>query len=204
MKAARTPPVPFADFERISRGILGMLESEMADITASCLFFGLIGESILRRHYKIEARAMVGEAFYRLGGEHVIAFARHGEHQGFHCWVEAQGWFIDFSAIVFPEIVSALGHPPCRRLMFQKPLSKAALSAAELPANGGFHCLADSALTQAHRAEFHARLAYDDLLNIVTDWYRKPPTAMPVINVYDKYGNAKPASIAGKRLVGVW
>lgn len=200
MALAKTPPIKLADFEQISRAILGMLLSEKANIAASCLFFGLIGESILKRHYKLDARAVVGEAFYRVNDEAVLAFAQ----PGFHCWIEADGWLIDFSSLVFPEMLQPFGLPACRRLMFQKPLSESALALVELKAKGGFYCLADSALTQAHRAAFHGRAAYDDLLNIVTDWYRKPPKTLPTIGVQDKYGHTKPVAIARERLMGVW
>lgn len=209
MAVAKSPPVRLADFEQISRAILGMLVAENADITASCLFFGLIGEAILRKHYKINAMAVMGAASFNLGGIN-IAFANAPgsqvatEEANFHCWIEANGWFIDFSSIVFPEVIKSAGHPACGRLMFQKPLTKAALSLAELDAKGGFYCLSDSAMTKACRAGFHAIPAYDDLLNIITEQYVKPPKAMPTFGLMDKYGHTKPVSIASKRLDGVW
>ncbi len=199
-----------SDFERISQSVLGILVAEKAHITASCLFFGIIGESILTRHYKLKARAVVGSAAFNLGGPKPIAFANpEGEsiavgEENFHCWVETNGWFLDFSSLVFPEIVASLWGQPCPRLMFQKPLSKSSLSMSELQPQGAFYCRSDDVLTAEKMAGFRTTQAYVDLVEICTDWYKKPPRAMPAIGLGDKYGNAKPAFLSSAKFNGVW
>ena len=210
MPHPRTPPVPLLDFERISQSVLGILVAEKANIAASCLFFGVIGESILNRHYKLKAKAVVGSVAFNLGGAKPIAFANPecervaiGE-ENFHCWVEANGWFIDFSSLVFPEIVSSLSGQPCPRLMFQKPLAKASLSMFELQSQGAFYCRSDDSLTQEKISDFRGIPAYDDLVNICTDWYRKPPKPMQPIGLGDKYGNTKPAFVSSVKFGGAW
>ncbi|WP_104422752.1 DUF2026 family protein [Methylobacter tundripaludum] len=210
MTPSKTPPVPLRDFERISQSILGILIAENANITASCLFFGIIGESILNRHYKLKARAVVGTAAFNLTGAEAIAFATPEEDfvaidkTNFHCWVEANGWFLDFSSLVFPEIVASLGHQPCPRLMFQKPLSKSALSLLELQSQGAFYCLPNDMLTLEKIAGFRSLQAYVDLIDICTNWYRKPSKPMAQIGLEDQHGNAKPAFLSSKKFKGVW
>jgi hypothetical protein len=190
--------------------ILGILVAEKADIAASCLFFGIIGESILNRHYKIGAKAVVGSAAFNLGGPKSIAYANpEGESlsvgkDNFHCWVEANGWFLDFSSLVFPEIMTSLGQRPCPRLMFQKPLAKSFLSLSELEPKGAFYCRSDDALTQELITGFYSTLAYMDLVNICTDWYKKPPRVMQPIRLGDQHGNAKPAYLSSEKFIGVW
>ncbi|MDO8926680.1 MAG: DUF2026 family protein [Sideroxyarcus sp.] len=210
MVPSKTPPVPLRDFERISQSILGILVAENAHITASCLFFGVIGESILNRHYKLKARAVVGSAAFNLGGPKPIAFANpEGEsvsvgEENFHCWVEANGWFLDFSSLVYPEIAVSLWGQPCPRMVFQKPLVKSSLAMSELQSQGAFYCRPDDALTQEAIAGFRSKLAYSDLTEICTEWYRKPPRQMPPIGLGDQHGNAKPAFLAPVKFNGVW
>lgn len=210
MHPSKTPPVPLSDFERISQSVLGILVAEKANITASCLFFGIIGESILNRHYKLEARAVVGSAAFNLGAAKPIAFANpEGDpvtvgEENFHCWVEANGWFLDFSSIVFPEIIASLGGQPCPRLMFQKPLVKSSLAMSELQSQGAFYCRPDHARTQEAIAGFRSKLAYSDLAEICTDWYRKPPKQMAPIGLGDQHGNTKPAFLSPVKFDGVW
>lgn len=210
MAPSKIPPVPLRDFERISRSVLGILVAEKANITTSCLFFGIIGESILNRHYKLEAKAVIGSAAFNLGGPKSIAFANpEGEpvsvgEENFHCWVEANGWFLDFSSLVFPEIVTSLGGQSCPRLMFQKPLMKSSLSLSELQPKGAFYCRPDDALSQERIAGFHSTLAYTDLVEICADWYKKPPRAMPTIGLGDQHGNTKPAFLSSFKFNGVW
>jgi hypothetical protein len=210
MPPSKTPPLPLPDFERISQTILGILAAENANIAASCLFFGLIGKSILNRHYKLAAHAVVGTAAFNLGGPRLIAFANPvGEavsvgQENFHCWVEVDGWFLDFSSLVFPEIIAARGSPPCPRLMFQKPLVKAALSIDELSVQGSFYRLPDEALTHKRFADFHRKTAYADLVEIATQWYRPPPERMPSITMRDKHWKPIPAVISTAKLIGVW
>lgn len=210
MVPSKTPPVPLRDFERISQSVLGILVAEKANIAASCLFFGIIGESILNRHYKLSAKAVVGSAAFNLGGAKSIAFANPqgasvsvGEEH-FHCWVEANGWFLDFSSLVFPEIVTALGGQPCPRLMFQKPLVKASLFLSELQPQGAFYCHPDDALAQERITGFRSTLAYTDLVEICTDWYKKPPRPMLPIGLGDQHGNMKPAFLSSFKFNGVW
>lgn len=198
------------DFERISQSVLGILVAEKANITASCLFFGIIGESILNRHYKLKAKTVVGSAAFNLGGAKPIAFANpDGEsvsigEENFHCWVEANGWFLDFSSIVFPEIIAPFGGQPCPRLMFQKPMAKTSLAMSKLQSQGAFYCLSDEELTAQRIAEFRDTPAYVDLVEICTDWYKKPPKPMPPIGLADKYGNTKPAFLSPTKFNGVW
>jgi hypothetical protein len=210
MVPSKTTPVPLRDFERISQSVLGVLVAEKANIAVSCLFFGIIGESILNRHYKLGAKAVVGSAAFNLGGPKSIAFASpDGEpvsvgKENFHCWVEANGWFLDFSSLAFPEIATSIGWQPCPRLMFQKPLVKSSLSLPELQSKGAFYCRHDDSLTQERIARFHSTLAYSDLVEICTDWYKKPPRAMQPIGLSDQHGNTKPAFLSSAKFNGVW
>lgn len=174
------------------------------------MFFGIIGESIINKHYKLKAKAVVGSAAFNLGGSKPIAFVNpEGEsvaagEENFHCWVEVNGWFLDFSSLVFPEIVASLGGPPCPRLMFQKPIEKASSSMSELQKQGAFYRRPDDTFSLEKIAGFRALPVYADLAEICTDWYRKPPKPMVPIGLGDKYGNTKPAFISSAKFNGVW
>jgi Protein of unknown function (DUF2026) len=210
-RPSNIPPVPLPDFERISQCILGILVAEKANITASCLFFGIMSETILKKYYGLNAKAVVGDAAFNLTGTDAIAFSDppHGDPFAFnelnsHCWVEVDGWGLDFSSIIFPEIVARAGLPSCQRLMFQKPLSESAPSISELKTKGSFHLSSDSQLTIKETAAFLGRQAYADLIEVSIKWYKKPPKKMFKMDIITKSGDAKPAVVSPFKLNGVW
>jgi len=58
--------LPLADYERITRAIKSVLDSEDAATAHCCQFFALMGSAILFTHYQIAARPMFGAAFVLL------------------------------------------------------------------------------------------------------------------------------------------
>lgn len=201
---AKYPPVPYPDFQQISRLILGVLEAEQAEVISSCLLFGLAGEAVLKRHYRRPAVVRIGLAAYHLGVGS-IAFADPETGTGFHCWVETEGWLVDFSSIVFPELTVALGLSPCPRLMFQKPLAEAAPTLSELDIEGSFHVLPNQALHQRTAAHFFSeQQAMVDLIQIIADGYQPPTQRFREITLFDQRGHHKTATLSRQRLKGAW
>lgn len=89
---AKYPPVPYPEFQQISRLILGVLEAEQAEVISSCLLFGLAGEAVLKRHYRRPVVVRIGLAAYHLGVGS-IAFADPRRGQGFIAgWKQRVGW----------------------------------------------------------------------------------------------------------------
>lgn len=102
------------DYHRIYRVINSLLISQNADPASASMYFSTFGAFILQQHYKVKAVPKGGLAAYNLGGT-VLLFADHredgyvtGAGENFHCWVEADGWAIDFMAPAFSEGTDAL------------------------------------------------------------------------------------------------
>lgn len=205
--------ITLPDFERIFRTIHGVLLNEQGDPSRACLFFGTIGAAILREHHRLDAQAVAGLSMYKLDlSSDVLALAAHtdgavtaAEH-GFHCWVECEGWVLDFSSALFREMLAAAGKQRlCTRQMFQKPGSGQAVSPEALTSPGDFFCKADTELTATLLAEFHSRPAYNDILDICLQWYRPSPKRMlESIGVGDAKGRVKSTQLSPLRLTGAW
>ncbi|HCJ73685.1 MAG TPA: DUF2026 domain-containing protein, partial [Agrobacterium sp.] len=123
------------DYQRIYRVINSLLLAQNADPASASMYFSTFGAFILQQHYKVKAVPKGGLAAYNLGGK-VLLFADHrddgyvtGAGENFHCWIEADGWAIDFMAPAFADSARGLSVPA---KMFQRPLSAMASSINDL------------------------------------------------------------------------
>src|SRR5262245_17111712 len=102
------------DYNRIFRVISSLLINENASDAVASMYFSTFGAFILAHHFKIKATPKGGLAAYNLAGT-VMLFADHrddgyvtGAGENFHCWVEAEGWAIDFMAPAFSQSAQGL------------------------------------------------------------------------------------------------
>lgn len=168
----------------------------------------------MEQHYKIRANPVVGVAGYRVGyGENdVLMFAEFSEKglisssNGFHCWIEAEGWLIDFMMPVFPQLMTEIGHSkPCERKMMQKRLPLVSSSAETLQAVGDFFCIPDLKRTNEILLDFKTKPANADLAQISASWFKRPPNKMmKEIPISDGKGKVNQVKLIGGMLDGVW
>lgn len=205
--------IKLRDYELIYQTINGVLVSEGADPSVSCMFFSVFGAYILSQHYKIEAHPVAGLAVYNVGNtEKRLAFGEVvdgeivGTDNAFHCWIIADGWHVDFMAPEFPKLVKRSGSDlPCPSKMLQKPISNMANSPYSLPQVGDFYAQADPAVTQNRLQYFSMSMAYGDLAQICSRWFCKPPKKMrSTIQIADGKGSIKKVSLTGRSVVGAW
>jgi len=97
--------LPLVDYQRIFQVAHGIIREVGRDVSRSCLFFSMVGAHILSQHYKVAARPVLGSAFYKIDAtDGVLAIAdetqgfERSSPDGFHCWVEAGDWLIDFTS----------------------------------------------------------------------------------------------------------
>lgn len=214
LKAPAILPLPLHDYSLASRTIYSLLASEQGEHYKACLFYSIIGAVILKKHYGINACPMVGAALYRIGAERleVLALAVQSQgmigssEDGFHSWVEADGWVLDFMAPLFPEILLETGRSGlCPRRAFQKRLTDGKSSLDDLQSAGDFIHLPNIDLTQRLLREFYSKRAYVDLLHIATDWFRRPPERMPgALEIGNGRGEVKSAPLLDLKLSGSW
>lgn len=198
------------DYERIYKVINSVIRNEGADPSISCLFFSAYGSYILRHHYKLEAHPRAGLASYHVGGNNdALLFAEESEGQitgyldAFHCWVEVEGWVIDFMAPAFKDIKELQCKIPS--LMFQKRASEMVGSLTELRKKGDFYLESTIESTAKHMKVLGTKKAYQDLAEICVQWYSKPPKKIhPFIGIEDQNGKRNKVSLAGYSVVGAW
>jgi hypothetical protein len=208
-----TPIITLMEYEQIFRVIHGMLLSEEADISRSCLFFGIVGAAILQEHHGLKAIPQAGNSIYHFGKQCglVLGNAADGDsdsgvaNQGFHCWIQVDEWYFDLTAPLFQEMTGGASWPQLReRKMFQKPL--AAMCTSRIPNSvGEFIAKPNPRLTKELVDGFFSTPAYVDLVNICVDWYRRPPKKMIAeLGISNLHGVVKPVTLSPLRLTGVW
>jgi len=198
------------DYERIYLVINSILKNESADPSICCIFFSAFGSYLLSKHYKIDAVPKAGLAAYHLGvNNDLFVFGEEyegaltGERDAFHCWVEAEGWVIDFMAPAFPQLDTTGNSIPSR--MFQKPLNDMASSINEVQSLGDFYLESTSASTEKHMQVLSTSKAYGDLAEICSQWFKKYPRKMcKTIAVANEKGSLTPVHLTGNSIIGRW
>jgi hypothetical protein len=196
------------DYHRIYRVINSLLINENADPASASMYFSSFGAFILEHHYKVKAKPKGGLAAYNLDGK-LILFADHrddghvtGAGENFHCWVEADGWAIDFMAPAFSQAAHALSVPS---RMFQQPLSSMAPSINDLSRSGDFFYKSEPEATARRFADWRKHAMIGDLASIAAGWFRKSPKQMQSsLSVSDKDGKSRTIPLLGNSLTGAW
>ena len=200
----------FKDYGRIYKVINSIIKSEGGDPSACCVFFGVYGANILSKHYKINATPKAGLAVYHIGNDNrAITFGEEhegsltGENKAFHCWIEANGWVIDFMAPAFPQL--DVIKDPISSKMFHKPLSDMASSPYNLKNPGDFFLHSTSSSTDKHLQFLSTNKIYKDLDVVCSSWYVKPPKKIPkTFSVNNSKGDQITYHLSGNQNEGTW
>jgi hypothetical protein len=196
------------DYHRIYRVINSLMVNENADPASASMYFSTFGAFILEHHYKVKAKPKGGLAAYNLDGK-LILFADHredghvtGAGDNFHCWVEADGWAIDFMAPAFAEAAQGLSVPS---KMFQRPLSDMAASINDLSQSGDFYYKSEPEATARRFADWRKHAMIGDLASVAAGWFRKSPRQMQSsISVVDQSDKSTTIPLVGHALQGAW
>lgn len=196
------------DYHRIYRVINSLMVNENADPASASMYFSTFGAFILEHHYKVKAKPKGGLAAYNLDGK-LILFADHredghvtGAGENFHCWVEADGWVIDFMAPAFAEAAQGLSVPS---KMFQHQLSDMAASINDLSQSGDFYYKSEPEATARRFADWRKHAMIGDLASVAAGWFRKSPRQMQSsISVVDQSDKSTTIPLVGHALQGAW
>jgi hypothetical protein len=180
----------------------------------ACLYFGFIGAAILRKHYKVPARAAIGSAVYKLDASNdFLALAERdgngnivASQNGFHCWVVTDQWVLDFSAPLFREMLEQVGiRKTIERKMLQRPLSITQGNLDCLKSPGDVVLTEDQALTSHFAQRQQSFKMNEDLEDIAAQWFQRSPKIMDAqIKIGDAKGNIKQVKLSGPKLNGAW
>jgi len=208
--------VPLPDYERIFRVMYSVLGP--AYTHRSCIFFAHVGALILRHHYRLQAFAVAGAAAYTLQDDtDRLVTARFGNddngrlvHSGenFHCWIECNGFIVDFMAPVFQESLLAAGIAcTVPRRMFQRRRIHMAASLDDTkrgPA-GAFHVQRNAELTTTRNSSFGHNELESGLASVCLHWFKRPPKRIEAaLRVVNEHGDAQILQLHGPAIVGAW
>lgn len=167
---------------------------------------------ILREHYKLPATLSVGSMALMVDETkaNVVVYGRLEEGQwvydadGFHAWVECNGWLVDFMApimgMALEEDGASFGVP---RNMLQKPLADRKFDPKAIQHVGEFYCQSDKTLAESVLDS--QGVEFTDLLNVCVTWFRKPSKALPPIALGGTdEKNPKPLVLKAPSIMGVW
>jgi hypothetical protein len=194
------------DYHRIYSVINSLLLSENANPATASMYFSVFGSYLLKQHFKVNASPKSGLAAYRLGQDAILFADKNdegfvtGEGENFHCWIEADGWAIDFMA---PAL--SLNGRSIAAKMFQKPLKAMASSINDVQTSGDFFYVSTPKATAQRFAGWKDTRAIGDMARLAEIWFRKSPKKMmPSMTVTDEFGAARQVQLTGNALTGSW
>ena len=193
------------EYERIYKIINSIVSNEGTASGVSSILFSFIGAQILKHHYDVMALPKAGLAAYQLGDSQDSKLVAD-ENADFHCWVEVDGWLIDFMAPSFSNMNAAkekeLIIPP---KMMQKELSNMVASVNDLHQSGDFYLEANNAVLMNKYSVIKDSPVFGDLADVCSHWYNKPPKGIIASMVIeDQEGELTNVPLQGERVVGSW
>ncbi len=205
-----TKLIKFFDYERIYKVINSIINNEGADPSVCCVFFSAFGARILSDHFGMNVQVKSGIAAYHLGNdENILLFGQPDEkgdlsaEHAFHCWVEVDGWAVDFMSPSF-SLYERHGakYPP---KMFQKPLDQMSESPLSLMNAGEFYLQSTPEYTQQHMRILGSSQAYDDLASLCSTWFEKHPKRMQKdMTIANAAGEQTTTRLTGKPILSAW
>ncbi|GAB2490576.1 DUF2026 domain-containing protein [Comamonas humi] len=205
--------LPFADYQRIYQTIYSVLKSSGIARHRACLTFATAGMLVLRNHYGLNAKLSAGSMALMADEESalILFYGRqeHGEWicntEGFHAWVECDGWLIDFMAPIMGQAFNEDGHSfEVPRRMLQKPLAERKPYIQAIQHEGEFFCLHDTAVADSLLDRQTQK--FFDILDVCQQWYRRPPSNMPAMarRFGSPFGPKQEVVLDAPSIDGVW
>ncbi len=206
--------IPFEDYKRIHNVISSSLYSADLGVFNNCASFSIIASLLLKEHYSINAKPQAGLAGYIVGDEeeHNLMFAEYTEgklsysQENFHCWVEADGWIIDFMSPLFPHLLNQnYDGISCKAKMFQKEFTRMVSSPNDLKSFGDFFQFFDPTFTNEIVDIFFEYPINTDVAKACCNWYRKPPEKIKrCIDLFDRNNRPKKFTLKETSIKDSW
>jgi hypothetical protein len=197
------------DYERIYRIINSLLISVGANPTVACTYFAAIGAYILEKHFNINAELKGGFAAYCLGNSNILAFGHCDgktvdlESESFHCWLEADGWVIDFMAPSFSELDTP--NAKIESKMFQRRLSEMVSSVKDIRKSGDFYFESTHTSTRKSMQAMGTEQIHEDLAEIAVMWFQRVPKKIQGSKtIFNRNGDKMTIDLIGQPLTGNW
>lgn len=201
--------IPLKQYADIYRIVSSVGDKFAHGAGVSCQFYNVTGAIILSEVLKVKARPVMGAAFVMLREEDnfILSYAEidgneiSSSSEGFHCWVETDEYYIDFTA---PEYDSQVKQNiPAK--MFQKPKSSMATSPSALKKCGDFMFMSNDNLTNELLGRMLSRNDAKDLVYICSEWFKKnQKKAMSSFGIMDDRGEATTINLKRCAIESAW
>lgn len=221
-RKSSAPPLSFAQYNRIYNVLFSLAQHFTRDEGRECVFYSINAAAIMHAHYGRDAKVLCGlgaVVVHRQGDTPTAVSWFTVEPDGrcvatleaFHCWVECDGWVIDFSA---PNYQTALDTSPLAkerivpripRRMFQKPVSQVDTGMDRLTRVGRAVFVPDQNVTTAVIDKAFEKPATTDVARIACTLHKPLPHLMPPsITIANDLGEITTIPLINQELVGAW
>lgn len=212
------PVITLPIYERIFK-IVHSLHSTVQgyDGKPNCLFYNFAAAYILLHKLKVHAVPVCGAAAVKVLPNPVPTLAMgqiddasgdfYSDGEGFHCWVMTAGHYLDFTAPLYGDYITAggLAAPKVARMMFQKPKSAMANSLENVTRPGDFFFQGDMEMTQAYVAKIEVHAGVIDLVQACGEWFvKRTEPHRSTVTILDNQGAIIDVRLDEKSIVGVW
>lgn len=202
--------IKLSDYKRIFQIVSAVIESEDGGHAHACTLYSLFGAHILADHFGVDAKVRCGLATYNLGDDdQVLCFGVNtssgltSTKEGFHCWVEANGWVLDFMAPEFVALKKTEFTASPR--MFQKRLSDMVEHPNDMTRAGDFFLAHNPDLSESVMMPIVERLGIQDLANFCSQWFKKTPRKiLTSVATEDQNGKRRPVTLKEVSLRPDW
>lgn len=221
-KKPTAPPLSFEQYTRIYNVIYSLAQHFTRDEGKECVFYSINGAAIMHAHYGKNAAVVCGlgaVVVHRMGDvpTAVSWFMEQPDGscvatlEAFHCWVECDGWVIDFSA---PNYQRALETSPMAtkgnvplipRKMLQKRFTQTDTSMDQLTRVGRAVFAPSQDITTAIIDKAFDKASTTDIADISCAWHR--PLSLPMqqsISIVNDLREITTIPLVKQELVGAW
>ena len=190
------------DYERIYKVINSVVLNEDVSPEVSSILFSFFGAHILKKHYELNALPKAGFAAYKLGNND-DSMITAGRAESYHCWVEVEGWLIDFMAPAYTSLQAKKGSKVAK--MMQKQLSSMSDSVNDIAHVGDFYLEANNRVLADKYTVIKNTPVFGDLASVCAHWYKKTPESIErKMTIEDQNGKLTNILLQGESIVGAW
>jgi len=180
---------------------------------SSCQFYNVNAAFIINNLFNIKARPVMGASFILLDEERfILSFAeKQGEQfysspEGFHCWVETDNCFIDFTAPEYSETAACKQHSKVlANKMFQKNKQSISTSPYSLNNVGDFYFRENVELTEHLIDKINSIPGSRDMAEISLHWAKEIlANNISLLPLTDDLGEVTDVNLISSNLASAW
>ena len=182
-------------------------------VGSSCQFYNVNAAFIINNLFNIKARPVMGAYFILLNDERfILSYAEmqdgkfYSSPKGFHCWVETDDFFIDFTAPEYSESAACRQHSKViPKKMFQKNKMSISANPHSLNDVGDFYLRENVELTEHLIDKINLNSGNRDMAEISLHWAKEIlENNIMSLSLTDDLGKVSNINLINSNLVSAW